>query len=318
MASARQATFAHKGVRVATRLPPLNALKTLEAAGRLMSFARAAEELHVTPGAVSRQIRTLEEILGFPLFDRNHREVRLSAECKAYVDQLGDSFRQMERATRRLVEHHRQQVLHVHIAITFTLRWLVPRLAGFHARRPRQQIRLSSDLPTAEELAATLDVSLQTRSAAMIAASTPLLTAHKLFDIDLVPVCSPTLLGSGALDGRFADLSQFTLLHSNARPQDWALWLKAAKTRDVDPQSGIFFESSSLSYQAAVEGIGIAMGMFRLVRADLLAGRLVMPCSFLHHTDIAFYLLYATAAAENETVAEFREWLLAEAAADAA
>jgi len=292
------------------RLPPLNALRMLEAAGRLASFTRAAEELHVTPGAVSRQIRLLEDTLGFPLFERHHREVRLSARAAAYVEQLSDSFRQMERATVRLIEQHQQPLLNVHIAITFTLRWLVPRLAAFHARHPRQEIRLSTALPTAQELAASTDVCLQMRSPAMIAAGAPLLAAHRLFDIELVPVCSPALMREGALDGRMGAIRDHMLLHSNARPDDWAAWMQAAGLREADARSGIFFESSSLAYQAALEGVGIAIGMKRLVEADLAAGRLVMPSGFVHRTDLAFHLLYAKSAATHAPVAAFRDWIL--------
>lgn len=292
------------------RLPPLNALRMLEAAGRLMSFTRAAEELNVTPGAVSRQIRLLEESLGFPLFERHHREVRLSTQARAYVDQLSESFRQMERATQRLVDQHRQPVLHVHIAITFTLRWLVPRLAAFHARHPRQEIRLSTALPTSVELAASTDVSLQMRTQESVVQSSRILCAHRLFDIELVPVCSPSLLAAGALDGKVAALGQHMLLHSNARPDDWATWLHAVGEDQVDARAGIFFESSSLAYQAAVEGVGVAIGMRRLVEADLAAGRLVMPCSFVHLADVAFYLLHSRDAADFPPVAAFRDWIL--------
>ena len=183
-----------------------------------MSFTRAAEELHVTPGAISRQIRTLEDILGFALFDRNHREVRLSAESKAYVASLSDSFRQMERATRRLVDQHREEPLHIHAAITFTLRWLVPRLNAFHARHPKQQIRLSTALPDADELAASNDVSLRLGPFGDPAGTSPALTNHYLFDIDLVPVCSPSLLRQGALDTDPQAFAGHTLLRSHARP----------------------------------------------------------------------------------------------------
>jgi LysR family glycine cleavage system transcriptional activator len=292
-------------------LPPLNALKTLEAAGRLMSFARAADELNVTPGAVSRQIRTLEDILGFALFDRNHREVRLSSAGRAYVEALTDSFRQMERATRRLVEHHRQEALHVHIAITFTLRWLVPLLPAFHARHPRQQIRLSTAIPNPDELAASNDVSVQIRSEAQLVASSATLVGHRLFDIDLVPVCSPSLIAAGEVNGRRNALAGFTLLRSYVRPSDWGDWLTAAGMPDIDPHAGICFESSSLAYQAAIEGIGIAIAMRRLVEADLAVGRLVIPYDYTHPTNTSLCLLYSNAAASVRRVAEFREWLLA-------
>jgi LysR family transcriptional regulator, glycine cleavage system transcriptional activator len=297
---------------VSARLPPLNALKAFEVAGRLMSFARAAEELNVTPGAVSRQIRTLEDLLGFQLFDRNHREVALTPEAQVYANALGDSFRQMERATRRLRESRGHRALHVHCAITFTLRWLVPRLVDFHARHPRREIRLATMLPDDDELAASNHINLQIRTDAAMAALAPRLIGHRLVDIDLVPVCSPALLAAGALDGRQDELQRFTRLHSNARRHDWATWLSAAGIRDIDAESGIVFESSSLSYQAAIEGMGIAMGMYALVEQDIKAGRLVMPFSFIKRTDTGFYVVHAANAAQDEAVRDFTTWILSE------
>lgn len=294
------------------RLPPLNALKTLEAAGRLMSFTRAADELHVTPGAVSRQIRSLEDTLGFPLFERNHRDVRLTPESKAYVDALTDSFRQMERSTRRLLESRRQQPLYLHSAITFTLRWLVPRLVNYHALHPKQEIRLSTALPDPEELAASTDASLRIRTEAALAA-TPALVGHRLVDIDLVPVCSPHLLAKHALTKE--GFREQMLLRSFARPKDWGIWLEAAGIDGVDPEGGICFESSSLAYQAAIEGIGIALGMKALVAADIAAGRLVVPYDFELKTETGFYMVYSRAASQHGALMNFRDWIVGEAEA---
>jgi LysR family glycine cleavage system transcriptional activator len=229
------------------RIPSLNGLKTLESAGRLMSFARAAEELCVTPGAVSRQIRTLEDLLGFQLFDRNHREVRLTPEAKEYVDSLGECFRQMERATYRLTKTHRHQALHVHCAFTFALRWLMPRLVGFHARHPHQEIRLATRHANNEELASSDHINLQIKTESVMAELAPALIGHRLMDIEIVPVCSPTLLGPDEQVGDKSIFRNHTLLHSNVRRKDWEEWLINAGIADADPESGIVFESSTLS-----------------------------------------------------------------------
>jgi LysR family glycine cleavage system transcriptional activator len=165
-------------------------------------------------------------------------------------------------------------------------------------------------LPTTAELVGSTDVSLQMRSPEAVIAAAPLLAAHRLFDIELVPVCSPSLLRAGALDGDVSAIRDHMLLHSNARADDWAAWMQAAGLREADARRGIFFESSSLAYQAAVEGVGIAIGMKRLVEADLAAGRLVMPSSFVHRTNLAFHLLYAHSAAAHPPVAAFRDWVV--------
>jgi LysR family glycine cleavage system transcriptional activator len=299
------------------RLPPLNALRAFEAAARHVSFSRAADELNVTPGAISRQIRGLEDILGFPLFERNHREVKLTAESFLYAEALSEAFVLMERATRRIVDSRKQNHLHIHTAITFTLRWLVPRLVGFHARHPTREVRLSTGLPGQADLGALpTDVSIQIRNEAIVAAAAPALIAHRLVDIDLVPVCSPSLLAEGGL-GRDPTLWQKVIkLHSSARPNDWTTWIDASGV-PTDPQGGIRYESSSLAYQAAIEGIGVAMGMKALVEDDLAEGRLVLAHPLIHPTATAFYLVYSQAAAKMPQVREFRDWIVAAAEADA-
>jgi LysR family glycine cleavage system transcriptional activator len=268
----------------------------------------------VTPGAISRQIRGLEEILGFSLFERNHREVKLTPESQIYVEALTEAFTQVGRATRRLVDSRKQNYLHVHAAITFTLRWLVPRLVRFHALYPTREVRMSTVLPAQAELSSLpTDVSIQIRNEEIVAASAPALTCHRLVPIDLVPVCSPQLLKQYELGNTPAKWRSVTTLHSSARPHDWTTWLDAAGVTDVDPQSGIRFESSSLSYQAAIEGIGVAMGMRALVDDDLKAGRLVLAHQLVHATETAFYLVYSQVAAQTKQIREFRDWIVAEA-----
>lgn len=296
-----------------SRLPPLNALRALEAAGRHESFSQAADELHVTPGAISRQIRSLEDSLGFALFERHHREVKLTAESRTYVEALTDAFNQMARATRRLVDSRNQNHLHVHTAITFTLRWLVPRLVTFHARHPRREVRISTVLPGAADLSALpTDVSIQIRNPQIVASLAPDLIGHPLVDIELVPVCSPSLMAAEDLGRHPSRWDAVTRLISSARPDDWETWATAAGVA-IDPQAGMRFESSSLAYHAAIQGIGVAMAMKALVKEDLEAGRLVPAHPRIHHTGHAFYLMYSQAAAAMPQVREFRDWIVAEA-----
>jgi LysR family glycine cleavage system transcriptional activator len=299
------------------RLPPLNALRAFEAAGRNQSFTKAADELFVTPGAISRQIRALEDHLGFPLFQRNHREVRLTEQAAVYLEALTDVFNRMESATYRLIDARKQRLLHIHTAITFTLRWLVPRLSGFHGMHPKTEIRLSTTLPSAAELcAAPTDVIMHTKSEEWAAANAPVLISHRLVDIELVPVCSPQYKVRHGLGGSPAALANATLLHSSRRPNDWASWLEASKADSVDPMSGIRFESSSLAYQSAIEGIGVAIAMRAFVERDLEARLLVMPFTNVVRDGSAFYLTYSQAAANLPQVMEFRDWVTGEAASD--
>ena len=298
-----------------SRLPPLNALRAFEAAGRYVSFSRAAEELCVTPGAISRQIRGLEDILGFALFERSHREVKLTPESRIYLEALTDAFNQMEMATRRLVDSRKQNFLHVHCAMTFTLRWLVPRLVTFHARYPKREVRISAMLPGMADLGSLpTDVSIQIRNPDIVASLAPALIGHPLVDIELVPVCSPSLMAPGALGPEPGRWNDVTRLISSARPDDWETWAGASGC-DIDPQAGMRFESSSLAYHAAIQGIGVALAMKALVQEDLDAGRLVIAHPLIHPTGSAFYLLYSKAAAVMPQIKEFRDWVIADAAA---
>jgi LysR family transcriptional regulator, glycine cleavage system transcriptional activator len=299
---------------VSARLPPLNALRAFEAAGRNRSFAKAAAELNVTPGAISRQIHTLEQFVGCPLFKRSHREVRLTSDASIYLETVTDMFRQVERATDRLTDSRKRRLLHIHAAITYTLRWLVPRLAGFHARYPKNEIRLSASLLSDSELhAAPTDVTIRISNAEKAAAGEPALLAHRLVDIELIPVCTAQYRDLHKLGGSPQSLRGTTLLHSSMRPNDWTAWFASTGTTGIDPRSGIDFESSSLAYQGALEGIGVAIAMRAFIETDLSAGRLVAPFEWGLSDGSAFYLTYSRAAAALPQVQEFKNWVVAEA-----
>lgn len=298
---------------MAVRLPPLNAIRAFEAAGRNQSFTLAAEELHVTSGAISRQIRTLEDHLGFSLFRRSHREVRLTPDAAAYLEAVTDVFERLERATSRLIDARKLRLLHIHNSITFTLRWLVPRLSFFHSAHPTTEIRLSTALPSAADLMASpTDVTIQIRDDAAVR-NLPMLHHHRLVDIELMPVCSPHYRDQHGLSADLSTFRDVTLLHSNMRPVDWRSWITKAGVAAVEPGSGIKFESSSLALQAAVEGVGMAIANKAFVTKELENGTLVAPYELVYSDGSAFYLSYSRAAARLPHVAEFRDWVTKEA-----
>jgi LysR family transcriptional regulator, glycine cleavage system transcriptional activator len=289
----------------------LNALRAFESAGRNMSFTRAADELLVTPGAISRQIRTLEDQLGIQLFERNHREVKLTKASEIYVAALTDIFDHIERVTKRVSSESRQdRELHIYSSMTFTLRWLMPRLASFHAENPKQGVRLTAALPTAVDmLAGDIDIAITSFPQA-----DENIVTHKLVDIAFVPVCSPALLDHSGPLRTYDDLRKVTLLRSLARPDAWPRWLEAAEATDIKPKSTIALESSSLCFEAAIKGIGVAMGMKALIADDLATGRLVKPFPYELADGDAFYLVYPRRAETSPQLARFRTWVLAEAA----
>ncbi|WP_161808126.1 transcriptional regulator GcvA [Mesorhizobium sp. 1M-11] len=290
------------------RLPPLNALRAFEAAGRHVSFTKAAEELFVTPGAISRQIKLLEDVLGLELFERTSRDLRIPDEAREYSIALGDAFEQINRATKRLMSAHRARSLRIHCPMTFTLRWLMPRLPLFHRLYPTRQIQLTTTLlPMPANLLhlGDADVVIQ-----MGKGDWPDLIAHRLADSALVPVCSQAYLSSMGGTMAVEKLNEATLLCSMARPDDWRDWLDAAGGHDIDDQRGLHFESSSLAYQAAIEGIGIAIGQISLIAGDLVAGRLVAPFDFVHDNGNAYYLTYARQSENDSRLMEFRDWIM--------
>lgn len=293
------------------RLPPLNALRAFEAAGRHVSFTRAADELHVTPGAVSKQIKLLEEFLGVELFDRTNRDLSITDASGDYLGALSDAFERIDGATRRLLNFKRENALHIHCAMTFALRWLMPRLPLFLKLHPTREIRFSTSftpMPTHLLSGGEADVSIQLGQGDWDG-----LVAHRLAGGELVPVCSARLLASDPPLKRVEDLKDHTLLHSTARPNDWQDWLAAAGGHDIDASRGLRFESSSLAYQAAIDGVGVAIGQMALVIEDLELGRLVPPFDFVFQNGGAYYLTYVAGGARNPRLVEFRDWILGEA-----
>jgi len=285
----------------------MNALRVVESAGRHVSLTRAAEELHVTPGAVSRQVKLFENYLGINVFERNSRELRLTEESKVYIQALTEAFQRLDNATKRFVHSNRARPLHIHCTMTFTLRWLVPRLTSFHALYPKREIRITTAVvPITSQLGTgDIDVMIELGSG-----DWPNLVYHRLADSELVPVCSPKLARTFDPAKGTAELTGQTLLHSLARPNDWASWLTGAGASGVDPYRGIRFESSSLAYQAAIEGIGLAIGQQCLIQEELAVGRLVAPFKYSFKDGEGYYLIYQPSTAQERRLTEFREWIL--------
>jgi LysR family glycine cleavage system transcriptional activator len=290
---------------MAWRLPPMNALRVLEAAGRHMSFSQAAKELHVTPGAVSRQIKLLEEFLGTAVFERNTRALRVSEEGKAYIQVLSEAFERIDEATKRYLYSNRERPLHICCSMTFTLRWLVPRLPSFHAKHPVRGIRLTTaSVPFTPYVGQDVDVFI-----GLGTGDWPQLVSQRLADSDLIPACSPTLLRKLGRRRIVTGLARQTLLHSLAVPHDWARWLTAAGASDIDPSRGLHFASSSLAYQAAIEGLGIAIAQRSMIQDDLRARRLVLPFDLSFRDGSGYYLICSEHAAQDAHVIEFRDWI---------
>lgn len=288
------------------RLPPLNAVRAFEAVSRHLSITGAAHELHVTPGAVSRQVQLLEEYLGTALLKRGHRQVSLTRQGTDFHRAATQAVDLLRSATMRIKRVHRKQ-LKIRAYTTFAIRWLIPRLSGFHAANPDVEVLLTASLEAVDFKRDDLDGAIRLGDGKW-----PNVVAHRLVPNILVPVASPKLLKGGPSLRKPADLAKYTLLHSIARPDDWAHWLEAAGVIDkVSAHSGMTYESSAFAYTAAMEGQGVAIAQMFLVQDELANGKLKRPfAKSLDMGDFTYYLITPRHRPESSQMRLFRLWLL--------
>jgi LysR family glycine cleavage system transcriptional activator len=288
------------------RLPPLNALPSFEAAARLLSFSRAAEELHVTHGAVSRAIRNLEDQLGVRLFERATRSVQLTAAGAAYAGEVREALDLLAAATLHASGSAGAGTLNVSTLDGFASRWLVPRLYRFRAVEPDIDVRIATTGKLANFTGDGIDIAVR-----FGAGRYPGVNAEFLLGEDVFPVCSPKLL-EGPHPLRTPDDLRYHTLIRDAFHIDWAMWLRAAGVEGVDPHRGLTFDSASYALEAAIQGQGVVLGRSALITADLAAGRLVRPFDVSLPAGFAYYVVYPRHAMRRRAVKAFRDWLFQE------
>ena len=291
------------------RLPSTMALLAFAAASRHLSFVKAAQELNVTPGAVSRQIQSLEDFLGARLFQRHHRRVELTPRGRDYLGEILGALERISEASARLRQDSQSGALSICAYPTFAIRWFIPRWGRFYDRHPDMDVRLTTSLTPVDFARDDYDLAVQVVPDGH---RLPGLAVHKLLEVDTFPICHRDL-ARALREPR--DLARQTLLHGAPRPWDWQRWLAAAGAGDVDASQGLRFESMNLAIQAALEGLGVAIGIEALIGDDLAAGRLVRPFALNRRSGRPFCLVYREANAENTNLTAFRDWLLEEASA---
>jgi LysR family glycine cleavage system transcriptional activator len=290
------------------RLPPLKSLPDFAAAGRHLSFTKAAAELGVTHGAVSRQIKALEDYLGAPLFRRLTRRIELTEQGRAYLPVVERLLDELTRETDRLRELGSGRRLTVSTGVSFAMKWLAPRLPRFQAAHPGIEFHLD-----VSDVVPDLERGFADAAVFHGLGRFPGLVAERVFDELLLPVCAPALLKRGPALRHPADLLRHTLLHEDRMAPDWPRWLAAHGVTGVDAGRGPRFSHGSLLLEAAVRGEGIALGRSLLMADDLAAGRLVKPLGDLAlPAERGFDLVYPAGALQRPAVAAFREWLLRE------
>jgi LysR family glycine cleavage system transcriptional activator len=291
---------------MARRLPPLNSLPCFEAAARLLNFSKAADELNVTPGAISRAIKHLENQLNVSLFERETRSVRLTAIGEPYARAVRDALEQLASATALATSRRSESTLNVSTSDGFAGRWLVPRLYRFHRAHGDVDVRVSTTGKLTNFLGDGIDIAIRYGSGNYPGFTSEFLTGEEVF-----PVCSPKLLKGAHPLRKPEDLKHHTLIR-DSYPIDWAAWLASAQVKGVNPNKGLTFDSYTFAVEAAVQGEGVVLGRTMLVAADLAAGRLVRPFKHTLQAHSSFYVVYPPEAMRQRKVKVFRDWLFAE------
>ncbi len=285
------------------RLPPLNPLRAFEAAARLGSFTSAAAEMGVSPVAVGRQVRVLEQHLRVALFHRRHRAIALTRAGQVLFESTAEALDLIAAASRRVSGANRGDLLTIQSYTTFSQRWLIPRLPIFQLAFPSITLRLTSAAGPVDFGAGEVDAAIRSGPP-----EHPGMEADRLATIELLPVCTPAVQERCGLSEP-ADLARCTLLYSLVREHDWAAWLAANGCGGLRPAHHISFESSALAYEAALQGLGVAMGIHVLVEQNLRDGVLVAALPGSHFLTDAYYLVRPRDRPASPALQKFRGWL---------
>ena len=262
----------------------------------------------MTQGAVSRHVSALEAWLGVRLFVRNLRGVALTPKGVVYARIVRGALDQLEYGTRQLQEEPGQNTLRLKVPPTFAIRWLVPRLAQFHAQHRDVDLQITTSHHRVDFNREDVDACIHSDTS-----PPPNARFHRLFGEVIEPVCSPRLLEREPGLAQPRDLARHVLVSSMHRPRDWPTWLAAAGVPEIDGNNGIRMENSALAYQAAIEGVGVVIAQRSFVDEDFRTGRLVAPFTLQVPADGSYYFGYPGERPKPERVAAFEEWVLREA-----
>lgn len=289
------------------RLPPLNALRTFEAAARHASFNAAADELFVTPSAVSHQIKSLEQFLDQKLFQRGKRGVELTLSGEKYLIPIRHALDEIDAATRLLQEDPNNGIVTLSVAPAFLTRWLMPRLIRFQEQYPDIELRLSASMAEIDFNHTDIDLAVRFGRGRW-----PEMKVEFLLGMSVVPVCSPGLLNGKHPLLTPEDMRHHRLIHVSTRMDEWRAWLRSAEIDSSGLSKDLRFSSTSLATGAAIEGLGIALADRHLVAKELNRGDLVIPFDITLDTDSAFYLTSPKDRSLSFSATLFRGWILKE------
>ncbi|MBR0565396.1 LysR family transcriptional regulator [Azoarcus sp. L1K30] len=291
------------------KIPSTAALLAFDASARHESFTLAADELALTQSAVCRQIASLEDFLGVSLFRRTRRGVRLTEAGESYSRQIAARLDAVERDTLSVMSHHgRGATLELAVVPTFATRWLLPRLPDFLAQHPESTVNMSTRTRPFLFDETEFDAAIYFGDAGW-----PGTEAHFLMHENTVPVCSPKLPGAKPVMTA-AEIAALPLLQQTTRPYGWRQWFESLGMRAENDMGGPRLELFSMLAQAAIHRLGVALIPPFLIRQELDAGELIMPCPHSAQSQRAYYLIVPERKAERVALGEFRQWLQAETA----
>jgi LysR family glycine cleavage system transcriptional activator len=283
-------------------LPPLETFRFFEAAARHLNFTRAAEEMHVTHGAVSQRIKRLEEHLGKSLFRRSGRQMLLTDEGRRLLERVRSAIGEIAEGVEAIQSGERDRILTISMVPGFAAYWLLPRLVEFIERHPDIVVNIRPTMSLTDFTRDEVDMAVR-----FGAGTWPGLISIKLYDEQLVPVCSPAFR-SGRLPRAPGDLLKAPLLHDERQP--WSLWFKAVGLDYGDAGKGPRYGEQNLLLAAAIGGLGVALARASLVQAELESGRLVQLFPQSVPTKYSYFIVYPRSSEALGKIQAFQEWLL--------
>lgn len=291
-------------------MPPLNALKCFESAARTGSFQIAAQELFVTPSAVSHQIKSLEAFLGVDLFVRKPRKINLTHVGEVYYTSIQKALNDIDGATQKLMADQESGELHLGVAAAFLTRWLLPRISSFHEQNPDVHIELSV-------IEGLIDFERSETDMAVYFGHGDWqdIEVHFLRHYQQVPVCSPKLIEKSVIETP-NDLFKHTLLHVTKRQDEWPNWFEKAGVDFNETIKGVYFSNGSLVVAAARSGLGVGLADIGFVQEEVTSGQVVVPLKQSMQLDKSFYLVYQKKREMTYAMKAFYSWIMDEMAKD--
>jgi len=289
---------------MARRLPPLNSLKSFEAAGRLLSFTRAAQELNVTQAAVSHQVKVIEEYLGISLFNRYPRRLSLTLQGKALLPEVIEAFDRVSSAISTIKLDQPSNTLSVRLAPSFAAKWLSPRLKYFWLQHPEIDLCLYHAHPAVDFEREDIDLAVTYGKG-----DWPGVVADALLSLDFYPVCTPAFMNNDKPLSDINNLHYYTLLH-DATYECWTDWLKLAGVDGINTRKGTIIDDTNVLIQAALDGQGVVLGSTTFVQDHLESGRLIKPFDITLRNEFAYYVVCPPDHLNNPAVKIFKEWLM--------